>query len=466
MAMDMQAAESLRHCYERKAQKRRAQERKSAETQRRKDAKTQRVRLFACSAVPQFRSFRLRGGRVRILFLSLWYPYPADNGSKIRIYNIMKGLARNHEVHLISYANDTITPERIAGMEQFCASVRVLPYQHFEPKRLSALLRLLSPRPRSVDEVYNPTFANTVAEVGRQTNFDLVLASQFDMAPYALAVPGVPRVLEEVELSIFRDQYLRESQPLRRLRKRLMWEKWRRYMAGILCQYQGATVVSEPELAPIEAILPGFGPVAVSPNGADIERFSGDFGAPQANTIVYTGALTYYVNFDAMQFFLREVFPLVQQVMPAVTLKIAGRLDGVAVDQLPTNSAVIYTGHQSDIRPLVAQSWLSVVPERIGGGTRIKVPESMALGTPVVATTRGATGLRVTSGHDILIADAPQALADAIVQVLRDPVLRARLSQNGRRTVEQYYDWRVISDQLDTFLTQIVHANVQRVASM
>jgi polysaccharide biosynthesis protein PslH len=399
---------------------------------------------------------------VRILFLSLWYPFPADNGSKIRIYNIIKGLARQHEVHLISYTSEPLTPERIAGMEQLCKRVHVLPYQPFQPNRGSALVRFLSPRPRSVDEVYNPAFAATVAEAGRETPFDLVLASQFDMAPYGIVLANVPRVLEEIELSIFRDQYLKERRPLQRVRKRLMWEKWRYYMANMLKQYQGGTVVSEPEIAPVQAILPGFGPIAISSNGADIERFTGDFGMPQPNTLVYTGALTYYVNFDAMQFFLSEVFPLVQRVVPEVTLKIAGRLDGVAVDQLPRNNAVIYTGHQADIRPLIAQSWVSVVPERVGGGTRIKVPESMALGTPVVATTRGATGLRVTSGHDILVVDAPQAMADAIVQVLRDPSLRTCLSRNGRATVEQHYDWRVIGDQLDTFLQQIVATHRQQ----
>jgi polysaccharide biosynthesis protein PslH len=399
---------------------------------------------------------------VRILFLSLWYPFPADNGSKIRIYNIIKGLARRHEIHLLSYTNEPLTAEQISGMEQWCASVTTLAYQPFQPDRARALLRFFSPRPRSVDEVYNPEFSAAVATLGKKIPFDLVLASQFDMAPYGIVLGNVPRVLEEIELSIFRDQYKKEPRPFRRLRKRLMWEKWRFYMAGMLRQYQGGTVVSEPELAPIQDIIPGFAPVAVAPNGADIERFTGDFGTPQPNTLVYTGALTYYVNFDAMQFFLSEVFPLVQRQVPEVTLKIAGRLDGVATNRLPTNARVQYTGHQSDIRPLVAQSWLSIVPERIGGGTRIKVPESMALGTPVVATNRGATGLHVRHGHDILVADAPQEMADAIVRVLRDARLREQLSINGRQTVEQHYDWRVIGDQLDTFLQGVVSRYQQK----
>lgn len=403
---------------------------------------------------------------MRILFLSRWFPFPADNGSKIRVYNLIKSLARRHEVHLISFMAEPPLPDHLREMRRLCAQVEFFQFHAFQPNRGSALVRLLSPRPRSVDETYSAELYGCAERMGRATEFDLVLASQTDMAPYALAVPRVPRVLEEVEISIFRDQYLKERHPVRRLRKRLMWEKFRRYFASLLREYQGATVVSEPELAPIEESLPGYAPVAVVANGADIERFTGDFGAPQPNTIVYTGALTYYVNFDAMQFFLGEVFPRVQAIVPGVTLKIAGRLDGVPVDQLPTNPAVIYTGHQSDIRPLVAQSWLSVVPERVGGGTRIKVPESMALGTPVVSTTRGATGLLVEDGRDILVADQPQHMAEAIARLLRDPELRGRLSRSGRQTVEQHYDWRIIGDQLETFLEGVVQqrAGAPRVA--
>ncbi|GAB4110591.1 MAG: glycosyltransferase family 4 protein [Roseiflexaceae bacterium] len=393
---------------------------------------------------------------MRILFLSRWYPFPADNGSKIRVFNLIKSLARHHEIHLISFVTDAIQPEHIMAMHQYCASVETFPFHEFQPNRSSALMRLLSPRPRYVDETFSKELYQATVAAGQREQFDLVLASQTGMAPYALAVPHVPKVLEEAELSVYRDQYLKERHPVRRLRKWLMWEKCRRYFAYLLKRYHGATVVSEPELIPIQETLPGFAPVALVANGADIERFTGNFGQPQPNTIVYTGALTYYVNFDAMQFFLREVFPLVQQAIPEVTIKIAGRLEGVAVDQLPSNPGVIYTGHQSDIRPLIAQSWVSVVPERIGGGTRIKVPESMALGTPVVATTRGATGLLVRDGHDILVADQPRQMADAIIRLLRDPQLREQISRNGRRTVEQHYDWRIIGDQLDDVLATIV----------
>ena len=393
---------------------------------------------------------------MRILFLSRWYPYPANNGSKIRVYNLIKELARSHEVSLISFATEPVTPDQIAGMRQLCAEVHAVPYAPFQPSSARALLGLFGKRPRSVADTYSPEVSRLVRQSADAAPFDLTIASQIDMALYPLELPGTPRILEEIEISIFQEQANRETQPLRRIRKQLMARKWSGYMAEVLRQYQGATVVSEPEVAPIQRAHPGFGPLAVIPNGADVARFTGDFGQPEPDTIVYTGALTYHVNFDAMRFFLAEVFPRIQAQRPNVRLKIAGRTDGVPIETLPQRSGVEFTGHTDDIRPLVAQSWVSVVPERFGGGTRIKVPEALALGTPVVATQRGATGLALTPGRDVLVADDPQAFAAAVLHVLADPALRASLSRNGRATVERLYDWRVIGAQFEDFLRQVV----------
>ncbi len=393
---------------------------------------------------------------MRILFLSRWYPYPPDNGSKVRIFNIIKYLARSHDITLISFAEEMISSERLAAMREFCSRVEVTPYKRFQPTSGKALRGFFSRKPRSFIDTFSRELQGQIESAEREMPFDVVIASQVDMAPYALALPTTPKILEEIEISIFHDQYIKEFHPLKKARKRLMWGKWLFYMAEVLRQYDGCTVVSEPEIEPIQKALPGYQPVALIPNGADIERFTGDFGQPECNTLVYTGALTYYVNFDAMKFFLGEVFPLILAQCPEVKLYMAGHLEGVAMDELPKHDNAIFTGHLADIRHRVAGSWLSIVPERVGGGTRIKVPESMALGTPVVATTRGATGLDVRHGEDILVADTPEDFAAAVLRVLKDPQLRETLSRNGRRTVEEKYDWKVIVHQFDTFIQSVV----------
>jgi glycosyltransferase involved in cell wall biosynthesis len=398
---------------------------------------------------------------MRILFLSRWFPFPHDNGAKVRVFNIIKAIAKKHEVRLISFTSEPVSDERLAHMRQFCYQVDAVPYRTFQARSLKARLGFLSPIPRSFLDTDNPEFHALVEKAGQEEKFDLVLGSQWDTIPYMLgasSLKATPKLLEEVEISIYRDQYLCEASPMARLRKGMMWNKWRYFMAQSLRQINACTVVSEPEIAPIQACLPGFAPIGVIPNGADIERFTGDFGQPQPNTVIYTGAMTYYVNFDAMKFFLGEVWPKVLAQVPDAKLYMCGRTDGVAVHELPQYNSAILVGHVADIRPRIAQSWVSVVPERVGGGTRIKVPESMALGTPVVATTRGATGLDLKHGHDILVADKPEAFAQELIRVLKDSALREALSRNGRAAVQAKYDWRVIGQQLDDFMVRVIQA--------
>jgi glycosyltransferase involved in cell wall biosynthesis len=329
-------------------------------------------------------------------------------------------------------------------------------YRRFNPGSLKSIAGAFSNKPRSEIDTFNAEYAALVQRLASEAPFDCVIASQLGTAPYALLVKDVPRVLEEIEISIYAEQARRASGMVNKARKQLMWSKWRSYMRSVLSQYDGCTVVSKPEIGPILSAVPAYPHITVIPNGADIERFTGDFGTPQRDTLVYTGAMTYYVNFDAMKFFLGEVLPRVQQACPNVRLLMAGRTDGVPLDQLPQNEAATCVGHVADIRRFVVGGWVSVVPERVGGGTRIKLLESMALGTPVVATDWATVGVDVTSGRELLCSDEPVQLADQLVSVLSSASLRDELSRRGQDFVRQKHDWRVIGSQLNSFLEECV----------
>jgi glycosyltransferase involved in cell wall biosynthesis len=389
---------------------------------------------------------------MRILFLSRWFPYPPDNGSRIRVFNLLKHLAARHTVDLISFIGEPPTDEHLAAMRSLCRSVALVPYRPFQPGRWKALLGFFSPRPRSVIDTYNPDLQSLVERAGREGGVEVVIASEIDMAPYALAVPEVPRLLEELELTGLYENFVRQRNLWQTTRRGLAWWKTARYAAGLLRAFDGCTVVSEVERERLLTVRPGYGPIAVIPNGVDIAHHTGAFGAPEAGALIYSGALTYGANFDAMEFFLREVFPRIRADWPTAQLAITGKLNGVPVERLPACEGVTFTGYLNDIRPAVARSWVSVVPVREGGGTRLKILEALALGTPVVATRKGAEGLDLTPGRDLLIADDPAEFAAAVVRVLRDPGLRAALSENGRRAVAAKYDWPVIARRFSEFV--------------
>jgi sugar transferase (PEP-CTERM/EpsH1 system associated) len=395
---------------------------------------------------------------MKLLFLSRWFPYPPDNGSKIRVYNLLKYLAARHTVHLLSFTGEPVSEDQIAALRQICEHVEAVPYRPFQPGRLSALAGLLARLPRSVRDTHNAKMQARVAAAARQNPYTAVIASQVDMAAYALALPSIPKILEEIELSTLYEQIAAERHPLKRARRRLMWQKWVNYTAYLLTSFDGCTAVSEKERQRVAAAVQSqpHAPIRVIRNGVDLARHSGDFGAPQPDTLIFTGGLTYGANFDAAQWFLQEVFPLIQARRPQVKLAITGKLDGAPVDRLPRPPGVELTGYLDDIRPRIAQSWVSIVPLRIGGGTRLKILESLALGTPVVATHKGAEGLELTAGSDLLLADTPDELAQAILRLLTDANLRQQLSQSGRQAVAGRYDWPAIGADLCAFVEEVV----------
>jgi glycosyltransferase involved in cell wall biosynthesis len=242
---------------------------------------------------------------------------------------------------------------------------------------------------------------------------------------------------------------------LARQRARLTWLKMRAYLRRMLPMFAACTVASEAEKEHIQEIAPGYRNLTVVPNAVSLERYAGDFGQPRPNTLVFSGALTYDANFDAAEFYLSQVHPLVLRSVPDALVRITGSCDGVNVGRLPRPDGVEYTGYVPDIRPTVAQSWASIVPLRQGGGTRLKILEAMALGTPVISTSKGAEGLDARDGPEILIADSPQAFAARIIELFNSPALRASLAEAGRRLVRANYSADQVGARLCNLLETV-----------
>jgi glycosyltransferase involved in cell wall biosynthesis len=179
---------------------------------------------------------------------------------------------------------------------------------------------------------------------------------------------------------------------------------------------------------------------------------------PEPGTLVYAGAPTFAFNLEAVQWFARDVLPLVSAAEPACRLRVTGTYEPVA-DVVPTGAHIEYTGHLADVRPAVAGAWVSIVPLQRGGGTRLKVLESLALGTPVVSTSKGIEGLDLVPGEEVLVADDAGAFSDCVTRVLHDAALRTRLSVAGRAAVEQRHDWRPIATR---FTDLVAHLAARR----
>lgn len=392
---------------------------------------------------------------MNILFLSAWCPLPADNGSKLRISQLLRGLARGHTVDLLSFAPQPPDAESLRELRALCREVALVPETPFAGRPVGRLVGLLSSRPRSVVANHSPAMAAAArARAGARPGYDLVIASELHMAPYALLLPGVPRILEGLELAAIRDQQ-RGAGPRARLRYGLTWWKTHRYVAGLLRRFQGASTVSPLELELLRPLAPDGAPLLEVPNGVDLAACAGDHGPPAPDTLIYPGAISYHANYDAVEFFARDILPRIRAERPAVELAVTGRAAPEQIAALPAGAGLRFTGFLDDVRPAVARAWAEVVPLRVGSGTRLKVLEALALGTPVVSTAKGIEGLDLQPERDLLLGDTPEAFARQTLRLLASPELRARLSAQGRAAAARY-DW----DRSVAALEQLIESAV------
>jgi polysaccharide biosynthesis protein PslH len=383
------------------------------------------------------------GAHPRVLVLATWFPYPPDNGSRQRLWALLAGLGERYEVDLLGIVDEAVAADAVAHARERCAHVEVVQRLPFRPRSVRALAAFFHRLPRGVVATDTPAAHAAVERLVADRDYDAVVVSQIHIAQYALGLSGLVRVLDDLE-----PHGLRAASPestLRgRLRDALTWVKVRRYVEAVVRTFDATVVVSEREREAVLALAPD-ARVEVVPNGVDTDLNRVGLAEVERDTMVYAGAPTFGANLEAVEWFAAEVLPKVRAARPDARLVVTGRVDSLPVESLPVASGLAYAGYLDDVRPAIASSWCSVIPLRRGGGTRLKVLESLALGTPVVSTTKGVEGLDLVAGEEVLVADTAEGFAATVADLLQDPLRREALAAAGRRAVEERYEWRPIA---------------------
>jgi glycosyltransferase involved in cell wall biosynthesis len=374
---------------------------------------------------------------MKILFLSNWLPYPPSNGSKLRIYHLLRGLAQQHDVTLLSFADSAGASPDLQALKKLCSVVRVVPVKEYNPRSWRALTGFFDFKPRHVRDTFSLEMQQQIEQMTQNRCFDLVIASQIGPAGYFRSFHGMTAIFEEVEVGGLYGQFAQAASFRLHVRHGLTWAKQRYYLASLLRHFRACTVASEQERQFISRFIPGYQAVHLLPNCVRVADYQLQEQALR-NSLIFTGSFRFRPNYDAMVWFLSEICPLVQAKEPAIRLTITGDHANLP---LPPARNITLTGFVEDVRPLVARSWISIVPIQNGGGTRLKILEAMAIGTPVVTTHKGAEGLDVQHDVHLLIADKPVEFADAILRIANDEMLRQRLVDNAYRLVCKKYDW-------------------------
>ena len=388
---------------------------------------------------------------MRLLVVSWWMPYPPDNGTRQRAFNLLKHLSQRHALSLFAFG-EPAGPGDIEPLRALCDRVHIVPPRAVDGGRLG-LEGLFSRVPRYYAQTTSPEMMAMVEAAA--PGHDAALALTCGAALHLRRViPTVPSVLDELEVGLLREQFLNERHPLRQLRHGVTWWKYRRFIRSLASSFDRSTVVSDRERQHLHAMGCDVSRIAIVPNGVEVSAL--EPVTRRARRLVYPGSVMYSANLDAVRFFVRDVFPIVRRSLPDLVFTVTGATEGVDIADLAAAEGVTFTGRLPEVGALIAESAACVVPLRVGGGTRLKVLQAMALATPVVSTSKGIEGLDVEAGRHLLVADTPDALAAEIVRVVSDEALGARLTSQARALVEARYEWGPIARTLEGVIEDAV----------
>jgi polysaccharide biosynthesis protein PslH len=405
--------------------------------------------------------------RLSILHVSQMPASPPRFGAQARVHGLMTQLARRHDLTAVMLVDHEFDLEECRrAMQAYCREVVLIPNPKGRDgwtKRLLQLRSLASARSFERLRVTVPALQRGLDQVLRAKRFDLVNLEFSFLGHCHLrqAPPGqrLPRMVVDshnIDYELARQYAHAGASQTRRLYAGANWRKLRREELATYHDADGVYLCSGVDERRLLDQVPGVRTMVI-PNAADVEYYQPRAKDPPADgrTVIFFGLLSYLPNLDGVSHFAHEIWPRIVQARPHARLKIVG---GQAPPSLLALAGprIELTGFVPDLRPHLAAAAAVVVPLRLGGGTRLKIVEAMAMGKAVVSTSLGAEGIEAVCGRDLLIEDQPAAFADAVIRLLDQPGLAARIGQSARQLAIERYSWRGAAQALEGFYREIL----------
>lgn len=385
----------------------------------------------------------------RILFLSTNSPYPIIDGHSQRTFNLLRGAAEEFDVHLLTFVQSPAEEEGVKVLSSFCREVVPIPVLATASRArfLATVARsLASSLPFVVLKYHSARMEQSMHEQFQKYSFNLLHLDMLPLASYCDVAPNIPCVLVDHNVeSILLQRRVSHERGLRKLFLSLESAKLRRYETWALGRMDRVVAVSKKDQEDILSLSPK-AKVTVVNNGVDTTYFAPANHPEKASTLVFVGSLRWFPNLDAVQYFSREILPHILREIPNIVLEVVGLL--------PANPPVVHDairllGFVEDTRPIISRGALFIVPLRVGGGTRLKILNALAMEKAVLSTSIGAEGLNLTPERDVVLADTPEQFAHEVVRLLRSALLRKHLGQQGRATVSAHYEWAKLSKMMN-----------------
>jgi sugar transferase (PEP-CTERM/EpsH1 system associated) len=390
---------------------------------------------------------------MKILFLSHRVPFPLDKGDRIRSYNIIKFLAGFHSISLMSLTHESTPPESYEILRKYCATVEIFKINS-QLSKLKSCFHLFTRKPLTLPNFYSRQFHRSVKNKLREKRFDLIYIYSSSMAQYVLEAKSTPKLMDfiDVDSEKWFDYATSATQPLKAIyyREGIRLRSFEKNVAS-LCDRTIFASAKEANL--FSRIAPDVCSIAL-PNGVDLEP-EDHLSRARGNKLVFIGVMDYLPNVDAMLYFTREVFPLIQKEIADAELFIVGRNPCPKISALRRLRNVTVTGSVEGIEPYLRDAAASVIPLRIARGIQNKILEAMAHGVPVITTSAALEGMEAEPGADVLVGDDPRAFAEMTIAVLKDKALRQKLIGNALALVRKKYSWEQNLAKLNGIIDQV-----------
>ena len=393
---------------------------------------------------------------MKILWVKCDFLHPTTRGGQIRSLEILKRLHARHEVHYIAYEN----ADQAEGMQRAREySTFAYPVRRNIPPRASLAFalqlagNLFSSMPLALDRYRSEALRSRITATLKANHFDHVVCDFLSPAPNFPRLNDCVLFQHNVETVIWRRHSENAPDPLRKLYFKLQAQRMFRWEKR-MCLAAAEVIAVSPQDAALMRDRFGVTRVSCIPTGVDIDYFRRPDLVPAQADLVFLGSMDWLPNIDGVKYFVREILPLIRRRLPECTLAIVGRAPSAATLAFAKRDPRIQvTGTVADVRPWLWGSKVSIVPLRIGGGTRLKIYESMAAGTATVSTSIGAEGLEVRHPANIRLADTPSAFAEQCIELLEDAQERVRLESEGLELVKTRFSWDVVVAEFERVLT-------------
>lgn len=406
----------------------------------------------------------MKSQRLRILWIKTGFLHPLDLGGKLRTYHMLREMKKRHHITYLALMSPQIPLDWMERAEEYCHEEIGILWKE-TPKFTLAFYAdlarnfLFSRLPYVIEKYRSSIMRERIKELAN-TNCDLIVCDFLTPAVNMNGTIKVPTLLFEhnVESEIWKRYYEAEMSAIKRGYYWLQWKRMYAFEKLTCSQFDGVVTVSQHDSETLGREFRLKNVLGDVPTGVDTEYFRPlERKRRKENHLVFIGAMDWIPNEEAVLYFVKEIYPRIRAQIPKVTFTVVGRNPSKKLLELQESDPSIHvTGTVADIRPYVATAAVMVVPIRVGGGTRIKIFEGMALGIPIVSTTVGAEGLPILHDKNILLADTPEDFAQMTILLLKNPSKGEEMSDLALQMVREHHCWSSVSLSFESYCFKLI----------